>query len=177
MSSLSLLYRLAAAPSLALALLAAQTAGRWGPLWALAVALELRLLSPVAGLPSLAPVGDNAALRWLKEAPDGAVMNFPVAGGRRYLYEQTVHQKPMAGTLNFPNNRASMRVWSAMLAAPDGEIVTEAGRAGRKEGLRYLVVHVDAKARPDQHDEVVRRLSTRADPAASGSGIEVYALW
>ena len=176
LSSLSLLYRLAAAPSLALALLAAQGVGRWGPLWALAVALELRLLSPVAGLPGLAEVGDDQALTWLRGAPEGAVMNFPVAGGRRYLYEQTVHQKPIAGSLNFPNNGASMRVWSALLKEEE-DLLAEAGRAGRREGLRYLVVHEDPVARPDQHDEAVRRLSEAMEPAARGPGVEVYALW
>ena len=177
LASLSLLYRLAMAPALALAVLAARASDRWGPAVGLAVLLELRLVSPAAGLPHHEPTPPEPALEWLRAAPAGAVMNFPVVGGRRYLYEQTMHNKPVAGSLNFPNNASSKRVWSALLAAGDGELLEDAARVGRAEELRYLVVHQDAEARPDQHDTAVRRLRGVLEPAASSGDIEVYALW
>lgn len=185
-SSLSLVYRLAAAPALALAVLAGGAAAALTPrgaaLLGAVVLAELRLAAPTAGLPEHTPAPDTAALRWLREAPEGAVMNFPVVGGRAYLYEQTVHQKPMAAGLNFSNNSASRRVWSALLSAAERGLAPDAlraqvARAARGQKVRYLVVHEDPLARPDMHDSAVRALAAAAQPAASGPGVQVYALW
>jgi hypothetical protein len=182
-SSLSLLWRLGLAPALTLALLgAAAVAGRrWAPAAAvLAVMLDGLLLSPV-GRPATAPAGISPAIRALADAPDGAVLNFPVVGGRAYLYEQTAHGKPLAGTLNFPNNAAGRKVWQALGAAdearPDAARATVARRA-RAAGVRYLVVHPDALARPDMHDAAVRTARALYAPLPSeAGGVEVYDLW
>ena len=138
-------------------------------------------------------VQPDPALLALADAPEGAVMNFPVVGGRPYLYEQTIHRKPIAGTLNFPNNGASRKVWAAILAArSDSESAPETFRTrvsqqARRSGVRYVVVHFDASVRPDMHDEAVRALSAAFEPLPvaavdatvpeSLSPIEVYRLW
>ena len=46
-------------------------------------------------------------------------MNYPIVGGRPYLYEQILHRKPLAGRLNFPNNHASRKAWAALQEASD----------------------------------------------------------
>lgn len=193
--SLSLVWRLAQAPALAFAVLAAVgAAGRGrGALAAVcaAVVLEVRLLSPVADLPALAETRLSDAIDALASAPEGAVMNFPVVGGRGYLYEQTRHGRPLAGTLNFPNNAASKKVWQALLDAadgPPGELLARVGERARRARIRYVVVHEDPRARPDMHDAAVRALAAAVAPIASGpapavdgSGqtvqVRVYALW
>jgi hypothetical protein len=112
--------------------------------------------------------------------PDGAVMNFPVVGGRAYLYEQTVHHKVLTGGLNFPNNNASRRVWKEALANVDAApaaLAAAVTRAARAEGVRYLVVHQDPMARPDMHDTAVRALADAFAPIAEGDGMRVYRFW
>lgn len=184
-SSLSLLYRFAAGPALALAVLAGGLGARY-PRFALPLAalvlLELRLASPVAGLPETESAEVAEPIEWLAEAPDGAVMNFPVVGGRAYLYEQTVHRKPIAGSLNFPNNRASMKVWAALLEGVEeraaGDVLAAAVAAvAREQGIRYVVVHVDPMARPDMHDEAVRALKTASPAVSEAPGVRVHQLW
>lgn len=185
-SGLSLLYRLAMLPSLVLAVLAgglvAGRFSRWSPILAALVLLDLRVLSPTHGMPDTEDVEVAEPLRWLADAPNGAVMNFPVVGGRAYLWEQTTHGKPIAGNLNFPNNPASRRVWGAMLDAERAGLAPEDARsavsaAARKEGIRYLVVHVDAMARPDMHDAAVHALKQWFDASAETPAVKVYELW
>lgn len=196
-SSLSLLYRLAVGPALAAALLAAAGYGRlaarggawrWLPaLVVLAVLAEKRVVSPLTTLPDAVDATPAPALEALADAPPGAVLNFPVVGGRPYLYEQSTHGKPLAGTLNFPNNRAGQRVWKAMLRhvdEPPEDFARRTASAARARGIRYLVVHVDAMARPDQHDAAVKAVKAAFAPLpvpgvddASRLPVRVYALW
>ena len=114
-SSLSILFRFAVLPSLALSLLAgAAVVGRSprsAALIAAVVLLELRLASPVAGLPAVATAAPPAPIEALADMPAGAVISFPVVGGRRYLFDQSTHGKPVAAQLNFPINRASRKIW------------------------------------------------------------------
>ena len=122
-ASLSLLFRLGVLPALALAVAAAGWVGTLPRRKALAVGVlmivELRFLSPVGGLPGAENAQPGAAIMALKNAPPGAVMNYPIVGGRPYLFEQIHHQKPIAGRLNFPNNHASKKVWSALAEASE----------------------------------------------------------
>lgn len=177
-SSLSLLYRLAQASALALALLAALGVPRGSARAVGAVLLlilvENRLISPVAGLPDAADSAAAPAIVALAEAPEGAVMNFPVVGGRGYLYEQTVHGKPVAGALNFPNNGASRKVWKTLIeggSLSPAELRVKVATAARAARVRYLVVHEDTMARPDMHDTGVRLLRAAwPAPLADGTG-------
>lgn len=182
---LSLLYRFAAGPALVVAVLAGGLAARFpraAPLLALVALAELRFASPVAGLPHHESVLTSEPLDWLAEAPEGAVMNFPVVGGRSYLFEQTVHGKPIAGSLNFPNNRASMKVWAAALDSlerddSEAEFAEHVGAVARRQGIRYVVVHLDPMARPDMHDEAVRALRAAVPAASEAPSIRVHQLW
>ena len=195
--SLSLLYRLAVGPALAAAVLAAVGYGRlaarrpalrWLPLAVvLALLTEKRVVSPLTTLPDAVDVRPASVLETLAASPPGAVLNFPVVGGRPYLYEQTVHHKPLAGTLNFPNNRAGQRVWKAWLrhvAAEPADFARRASSAAKARGVRYLVVHEDALARPDQHDAAVKAIEAAFSPLQAQDGgdplqapVRVYALW
>ena len=103
------------------------------------------------GLPNTVTTGIVSALNRSIQiassaAPEGAVMNFPVTGGMAVLWEQTVHGHPLAGSLNFPNNPAARRVWKVMLAHrgdPPEAFRAAVGEAARREGIRYLLVHLD----------------------------------
>lgn len=179
--SLSLLYRLTLGLSLALAILAG--IGLSGKRWWLVVGLILvegRLVSPMGGLPDVSDATISSALVALEDAPHGAVMNFPVAGGRGYLYEQTIHRKPVTDTLNFPNNLASRKVWQTMLDHGEDtpeEFIAYVGSVARREGVRYLVVHEDEEARPDMHDMAVRSVRAAYAPLEDADGVQVFQLW
>ena len=120
-ASLSLLFRLGLLPALAAAVIAAGIVPSLSKRAALALGgllvLELRFLSPVAGLPVTQDATASPAIEALAEGPPGAVMNYPIVGGRPYLFEQIHHRKPIAGRLNFPNNHASKKVWTALSEA------------------------------------------------------------
>ncbi|MDP2315888.1 MAG: hypothetical protein Q8P41_23530 [Pseudomonadota bacterium] len=182
-SSLSLLWRLAQLTVLAVAVLAGRAVGGHRVLAigvALAAVVETVWISPMAGLRETTDATVSAPIVALTREPAGALMNFPVAGGRAYLYEQTVHQKPLTGGLNFPNNNASRRVWKEALkhASDAPEVLAAAVKAKAKEqGVRYLVVHIDPMARPDMHDTAVRALKTAFTPIAEGNGVRVYRFW
>jgi hypothetical protein len=182
-SSLSLLWRLAQLTVLAVAVLAGRAAGgRAGiaALVAVAAIAETVWVSPMAGQRETTDATVPAAIVALASEPDGALMNFPVAGGRAYLYEQTVHRKPLTGGLNFPNNNASRKVWKEALNNVDATPEVLAGAVSakaRQQGVRYLVVHIDAMARPDMHDTAVRALKQAFSPIAEGDGVRVYKLW
>ena len=198
--SLSLVYRLVQAPALALALLAAAFLADRRRLWVgltlAAVLVEARFVAPTQATTGTVDARLSPRLEALADAPSGAVMNFPVVGGRAYLYEQTLHGKAIAGTLNFPNNLASRKVWKSMtdhiVSEESGELDHEAFRlavvkTAKKVGVRYVVVHVDSDARPDMHDEAVRVLREVFDPLEEAPAtqsaealewtVEVFQLW
>jgi hypothetical protein len=171
--SLSLLYRLATVSALMLALLA----DRARPRWAWLVAAEVLLVSPARGLPDVTPVPDLPAIRALGQAPDGAVVNLPVQAGRNFLFEQTLHQKPVCGSLNAGLNRAGLRVLHAARQLRAGTLDREAFVAvARQEGVRYVVLHTNILM-----DETfvasttgIRRAFT---PMAEDERAAVYRLW
>ena len=186
LSSLSLLWRIAQLSALGLAAAAALALRGVRPGVALiagALSLaETALISPMAGALGHTDGGTDALLLRLRDAPPGAVMNFPLVGGRPYLFEQTTHHKPIAGTLNFPNNRASMRVWRAILdvrsdaRSPD-ERRAQIAAAAKQAGVRYLVVHVDPLARPDMHEEAIRVVKELYPPIEERPELRLYALY
>ncbi|MSQ01470.1 MAG: hypothetical protein EXR71_06205 [Myxococcales bacterium] len=182
--SLSLLWRLAQLAVLCLAVLAARAPGRSvGLAWALVVATlaETRLVSPARALPWHMSGEIAPEITALAAEPDGAVMNFPVVGGRPYLYEQTAHGKPLTGSLNFPNNGASRRVWKAAMETAPGNVDRfrdEVVASARAEGVRYLIVHVDARAYDDDlHTEAVRAMKDAFTPIAASGSVRVYRFW
>ena len=198
--SLSLIYRLVQGPAFALSMLGAMALAGRHPKWiALAMAVllvESRFLAPTQATTSTAEAEIAPAIVLLADQPEGAVMNFPVVGGRAYLYEQTVHGKPIAGSLNHSNNAASRKVWKAMIDhlvdEQDGQLDEEAFRqavqqTAKRVGVRYVVVHEDEVARPDMHNEAVRVLRRTFEPLHGESvnltdhsippAVEVFPLW
>ncbi len=182
--SLSLLWRFAQLTALILAVLASRAVGTSRGLAAALTALtllETRFVSPARRLPGHLDAVVAEPIATLAMAPDGAVMNYPVVGGRPYLYEQTAHGKPLTGTLNFPNNNASRRVWGVAIASTALEpaaFAAAVGASAQNEGVRYLVVHVDARADDDaMHTEAVRAIREAFTPVASSSAVRVYRFW
>lgn len=181
--ALSLVWRLAQLTVLGLAVLAGRGAGgsRIGAaLVSAGILAEVLFVSPMAGQRETTDATMPAPIVALAGEPAGAVMNFPVAGGRAFLYEQTAHHKPLTGGLNFPNNGASRRVWKTALdnaRALPADLVAAVAATARKEGVRYLVVHTDPMARPDMHDTAVRALRNALTPVAEGGGVRVYRLY
>ncbi|MFH1467257.1 MAG: hypothetical protein ABIO70_22935 [Pseudomonadota bacterium] len=186
---LSLLFRFGLLPALGAAVLAADglariggARGRWVLLATLLAVGELRLLSPLHGLPAWSEVPDQAPFRALARAHPGAVMNFPVVGGRPYLYEQTLHGKPLTGGLNFTEGGASRAVWRALItyaprAAAEPEVFAAAVRAAAcSRGIGYLVLHDDTVARPDQHAPGAAAARARLPVLVEGEGVQIVEL-
>ncbi|MCB9745840.1 MAG: hypothetical protein H6741_06365 [Alphaproteobacteria bacterium] len=144
-NALSLLYRIAGVTALAVAVVADLTLPRRWLLPALAlVGLEVSLASPARGLPELTRVPDSSALQALAEAPDGAVINLPVSAARSYLFEQTIHRKPLASSLNTGANRASLAVLAAARRLKSGEMSPQdLADVATGQRVRYVVVHKD----------------------------------
>ncbi len=188
--SLSLVWRLAGGLAVAAALTAGMGVARWRPGWLLValVLAEVALVSPVADGPALTEARVHPTLVALRDAPPGAVVNFPVAGGRAYLHEQTAHHHPLAATLNVPNNSTGQRFWRKVLAEldrvcgdrPPAAVLAEAraresflrglGKAARALQVRYLVVHDDPDARPDMHDAAARAIQQVVPPWSPPGG-------
>jgi hypothetical protein len=172
-ASLSLLYRLATVSALLLAVLA----DRARPAWALLVLAEVLLVSPARHLPVITPLQDPGAVQVLADRPEGFVVNLPVLAGRNFLFEQTLHEKPVAGSLNSGINRVGLQVVAAGRRLRSGEIDKPAFvEIARTAGVRYVVLHKNMLM-----DETfvtawtgIRRAFA---PIAEDERVVVYALW
>lgn len=142
-NTLSLLYRIAGVSAMSLAVLADRAiVGRLSPLFALLVGLETALVSPAHGLPAVSNVPHSPALQELAAAPDGAIINLPIAASRTYMFEQTVHHKPLASSLNTGANQASLRVLTAARRVKAGLMSTQdVADVALGERVRYVVIH------------------------------------
>lgn len=184
-SALSLPWKFALGPIISASLLAGlalDLRGRRLSLVALAlICIESRVLSPASEIPAMVDVVDDAVFVGLRDAPDGAVINYPLPPGRQYLAEQIIHGKPIAGTLNHVANRQAMRLW--------GRIRTESQRdpdtfhravssTAERLGIRYLVIHTDPNAEPDVYSSAVYELERLFGVPSWGKGqTRVVALW
>ena len=128
-------------------------------------------------LPDVSPIPESPALHALASAPPGAVVNLPVAAGRNYLWEQTVHAKPFCGSLNSGANRAGLRVIRAarQVRTGEGDLAALVDTA-RAEGVRYVVVHQHVLA-----DELfvgaISALRKNVRPLSEDGRTVVYPLW
>ena len=114
----------------------------------------------------------------LATEPDGAAIHYPIVGGRRYLFDQIFHGKPLAATLNFPMNPPARRLWKSIYNAEEAHInvCSNIATVARKEGIRYLIVHQDIEARPDIYHRVVDTIINKCE-VLEGSGAKVVKLW
>ena len=176
--SMSLVYRLSVLASLAVALYAALAVPPRYARWvALAGIAEILLLSPVRGGPDASPIPDPAPFHAIAAGEAGAVMNFPIVGGRPYLYEATLHGRPVAGSLNFPENPAARAVLSAGSELEAERAVTAVQRSAERFGIRYLVLHRDPLAHPGPYDETVQAIEGGMAIFAKSDTVRVYQLW
>ncbi len=171
--ALSLLYRLATVGALCLAVIA-DRAPRWV---ALLVALEVRFASSARGLPHVVDVPVTDAVAELRDRPDGAVLNLPVQAGRNFLFEQTIHGKPVCGSLNSGANRAGLRVLLAARKMRAGELTkAELVAVARQEGVRYVVVHKNMLA-AETFVPATTGIRRAFVAVAEDERTLVYALW
>lgn len=150
--SLSLVYRLAGVGSLALAVLAdralAVLPARLAGVAAALVLVELRLLSPVAGLPAVTAVPQQLALQAVRagaaDGLDGAVLNLPPTASRAYLYQQTLHGQPLVGSINSGVNVAGLQLLTTARGIREGRTTPDdLVRMARKHQIRWIVQHKD----------------------------------
>jgi len=182
-ATLALNWRFGTGTLLVLALIAARAAAGWRPRsrWALilAVALQTRFLSPVAGGVPAMDIRPEPVLLALADAPEGAVVHLPMKGQQATLYAQRIHRKPITAELNSGGERG-LAFWDV---ARDHLLRNdEAGFLEAVEGLgvRYLVVHVDPALRADPNWTLYRRIATdfpSLEPDSWSGDLEVYALW
>jgi MYXO-CTERM domain-containing protein len=180
-AGLSLLWRLALAPVLALGLLADRAAARlppWVAAFAAALVLsEALLLSPAVGLPAVSPVPRSPALEALASAPPGAVLNLPVAADRSYLYEQVVHRHPLAAGLNSGANRGALELLATLRLRREGRLDDAAVLdAARQRGIRYVVIH-RGQLVAETFLPALGALRDRGEPMAQDEAVEIRALW
>ena len=117
----------------------------------------------------------------LAEAPPGAVINYPLKEGRAYLFEQTLHGKPVAGTMRSVSNEHAMRLWRRIRAEnledPDS-FHRAVSSTAKRLGIRYLVIHTDPDAEPDVYSKAVTELERLFDIPEWGKGhVRVVPLW
>jgi len=180
-AGLSLLWRLALAPTLALALLADRATAR-APGWLRAgvvalVLVETHALSPAADLPAVTPAPRSEALEALAFEPPGAVLNLPVAADRAYLYEQVLHRKPLAAGLNSGATRPALELLADLRRLREGELSEDAlNQAARQRDIRYVVIHRDQLV-ADTFIPAINALRGLGEPLHQDELVEVHALW
>jgi len=180
-AGLSLLWRLGVAPALALALLADRATARlpgWAaPAVALALLAEVQHISPAAELPAISPVPRSAALTALAAEPEGAVINLPVAADRAYLYEQTLHGKPLAAGLNSGATKPALELLAELRRVRDGERShAELVQSARDRGIRYLVIHRDQLV-ADTFLPAITAIRASGEPLHEDGLVQVWALY
>lgn len=180
-AGLSLLWRLALAPTLALALLADRAASRL-PTRVYAtvlvmVLLEVHLLSPARGLPAVSPVPRSEALEALAEAPPGAVLNLPVAADRAYLYEQVLHGKPLAASLNSGATRPALELLAELRRQREGNITQQEFTSNaQRRGIRYVVIHRNQLV-AETFIPAINALRQQGEQLHRDDLVEIHALW
>jgi hypothetical protein len=164
-SALTDVYALSMTASLALGLLAASAIDgrrlRWLGVAIALVTAEVLWVSPAAGLQGATSVPRSPALSMLADAPEGAVVNFPVIAGRPYLYEQLHHRKPLCGGLERPDGPGAAELWTVAHANAGRDptwVRTKISTAAKRLGIRYVSIHLDPDAQPDMHHAAIRTM-------------------
>jgi hypothetical protein len=183
--ALSLPWKFALGPALALSLMAGVALDMRGRRMALGgialILLEARWVSPAAELNTLVSTVPAPSLVALRDAPEGAVINYPLQPGRPYLFEQTVHGKPVSGMLNQVGNAQAMRLWGRIRTESRSDPDTfhrAVSSTAERLGIRYLVIHTDPDAEPDVYSSAVTELERLFEVPEWGRGqVRVVPLW
>jgi hypothetical protein len=148
------------------------------------VLVQLRFFSPVAGgVPAtdLRPIHASTALAALAEAPDGAVLHFPIWAHHPSLYAQRVHGKPLTIAFDWASTESDLAFWNAVREHVHRGQEADFVQTVRSLGLRYLVVDGgDPRMRGDPHYplyQAIRERFSALGTEADESQLEVYALW
>ena len=143
--------------------------------------VDAKLLSPAAELGASVSVAPADSIVGLASAPDGAVINYPFRSGERYLFEQTIHGKPIAGTFRKVASPRAMRLWRKILGASKRNPDTfhkAVSSTAKRLGIRYLVIHTDPDAEPDVYSAAVKKLEKLFPTPEWGRGqTRVVPLW
>jgi len=183
--ALSLPWKFALGPVISVSLLAGLALDQRG-LRATVLALSLMaidalVMAPTAERPRVLSIDRPSSLEGLREAPPGAVINYPLAPGRGYLAEQIVHGKPIAGMLNRVGNEPAARLWKRILveSRKDPDTFHRAvSSTAERLGIRYLVIHTDPDAEPDMYTSVVTQMERLFGVPDWGQGqTRVVQLW
>jgi hypothetical protein len=160
-SGLTLLYRLAFIPMLCLCLLFPIARSKMQVvILLLFIVLELKFISPVHDLPNFAQVPSSETMKVLQEEPEGGVGHYPIVGGRETLYLQTIHKKPIAGTLNFAWSNRMDKIFRAAIKAGenDSELIRRTTNTAKQTGIRYIILDLDQSIMPDHYSNVANKL-------------------
>lgn len=146
-----------------------------------AVATDSFWVSPTSELRQSMSNSEESTLMGLAAAPSGAVLNYPLESGRAYLYEQTLHGKPVAGTQHRAANEHAMRLLRRIRTEserdPDSFHRAVSSTAERL-GIRYVVIHTDPDAEPDVYSRAIMELERVFDTPDWGEGqVRVVPLW
>ena len=171
---LTLLYRLSWVPIVGLTCLATTYWNKryqWGFL--LFAVCESIALSPVRSLPNCTDVSTLEVLEILQEQPSGAIGFYPLQGGRPYMMSQLWHHQPMATTLNFPANSASIKILETMRlhqTAGDEEFKRAVVKESKRRGIRYWIVDRDPSIMPDTYLQGVEKVTALFPAVLTTSG-------
>ena len=159
-SGLSLLFRWGFVPMLGLGMMVSIGCSRRAALiLGILIGLENRVLSPVKDLPAFAETQNAEGMKLLQAAPAGSAGTLPITGGRKTLYWQTIHQKPMLVGLNFASNSTFRRFLDqGMALQKKKDFKQQIEQMARQKGIRYLIINLDPTIMPDQYFGLMRKL-------------------
>ena len=119
------------------------------------------MLSPVREFPVCTDLSSVIYVNILEESPHGSVGFYPLAGGRPYMASQIWHGKPLATTLNFPANSASLKVLETVRkneSVEDSIFYERVLAIAKSRGIRYWIVDIDESMMPDEYYKGVLRM-------------------
>jgi hypothetical protein len=148
------------------------------------VLLQLRFFSPASGgVPrtDLSGIHQSQALLALVDAPEGAVLHFPIWSQHPSLYAQRVHGKPITIAFDWASTETDLAFWEAAREAKGQSRFETLAVSAEHLGIRYLVADGgDPRLRGDPHYPFYKAIRTsfqRLGDPDDTSDLEVYALW
>ena len=178
-------WRLALGPLIVVSFLVGAALDERGLQYALCalflVCLDGQALSPIAERTRHIEVKIASSIKGLASAPDGAVIHYPFSSDYSHLRDQTVHQKPIAGTLRSVSNSRANRLWRRIRASEERKPDTfhsAVSSTAKRLGIRYLVIHTDPDAEPDVYTSAVAKIEKLFPTPEWGQGqTRVVPLW
>ena len=118
-------------------------------------------------IPEFTELSSKEGMEILHDDPFGAVGTLPITGGRETLFWQTIHRKPMTVGINFTSNRRFRQFLDeGMRLEEDDNFKRHMVTIAKTRGVRYLIVNLDPKIRPDQYFGFINSLRNNFTPLA-----------